>query len=67
MKINREDLTIGYWMLFALVTFVEWTSGKGPEVGLATGMTFAVIYAIATAVCEIRKYWIRRVSERYRV
>lgn len=67
MKINREDLVIGYWLIFALVAFVEWTSGKGPEVGLATGMAFGIVYAAAMAIGEIRSRWIRRVSERYRV
>lgn len=67
MKFNRTDIEIAYWMLFAVVAFFEWTSGKGPEVGLATGMIFGIAYATALAVCEIRTRWIQRVTRKYRV
>lgn len=67
MKITRDEITIGYWLIFALVTFVEWSSGKGAEVGLATGMVFTIVYAMAVAIDELRTRWVKRVTEKYRV
>lgn len=66
MKLNKNDIVMIYWAVFALITFIEWSCGKGPEVGLATGMAFVIVRAFTEAVHEIRKYWIHRVTERYR-
>lgn len=67
MKINREDFVIAYWMIFALVAFIEWSCGCGPEIGLVTGMIFGIVRALNQAVYELRSRWIHRVAERYRV
>lgn len=67
MKLDRYDIVIAYWMIFALVAFIEWSCGCGPEIGLATGMAFGIVRGLNQAVYELRSRWIRRVSEKYRV
>lgn len=67
MKLDKSDFRMIYWCLMAVVTFVEWTLGKGPEIGFFTAVLFAIVYAIGEAINEIRGRWVHRVAERYRV